>query len=178
MHPLEKFHFCPVCGSSHFVENDFKSKRCKDCGFVYYFNAAAAVVAIITNERGELLVAKRAFEPAKGTLDLIGGFADMGETGEEAMKREIKEETDIDVQTEDLEYLFTCPNTYLYSGLIVHTCDMFFLVKLPSTVHFEPHDDVASCKWVKFEDVNPKDFGLKSISEGVEKWLSSINKSH
>ena len=47
MHPLELFKFCPKCGSPSFVENNEKSKRCDDCGFVYYFNASSATVAFI-----------------------------------------------------------------------------------------------------------------------------------
>ena len=31
MHPLELFKYCPKCGSSHFVVNNEKSKRCADC---------------------------------------------------------------------------------------------------------------------------------------------------
>ena len=45
----------------------------------------AATVALILNGRNELLVCRRAKEPAKGTLDLPGGFIDMTETGEEAL---------------------------------------------------------------------------------------------
>ena len=37
------------------------------------------------NEKKELLVCRRAKEPAKGTLDLPGGFIDMNETGEEGV---------------------------------------------------------------------------------------------
>ena len=83
MHPLELFKFCPVCGSPHFEIHNEKSKKCADCGFVYYFNSSAATVAFILNGKGELLVCRRGKEPAKGTLDLSGGFIDMFETGEE-----------------------------------------------------------------------------------------------
>ena len=55
IHPLAKFLFCPCCGSAHFEVNDFKSKRCTDCGFTFYHNAAAATVAVILNSRNELL---------------------------------------------------------------------------------------------------------------------------
>ena len=78
-HPLEKFKFCPVCGSANWSEHNFKSKQCGDCGFVYYANPCAATAAIILNSRNEMLVARRGKEPAKGTLDLVGGFADMYE---------------------------------------------------------------------------------------------------
>lgn len=84
-HPLGIFRYCPVCGSPNFVTNNEKSKRCADCGFVYFFNPSGATVAVIVNERDELLVVRRAKEPAKGTLDLPGGFLDCAETAEEGV---------------------------------------------------------------------------------------------
>lgn len=65
-HPLAQFLYCPECGSPHFEVNNEKSKKCTDCGFVYYFNPSAATVALILNEKNELLVCRRAKEPAKG----------------------------------------------------------------------------------------------------------------
>ena len=87
-HPLSQFKYCPKCGSAHFEVHNEKSKQCADCGFVYYFNPSSATVALILNERDELLVCRRAKEPAKGTLDLPGGFIDMTETGEEGVARD------------------------------------------------------------------------------------------
>ncbi len=172
----DKFRFCPACGSERFRENDFKSKRCGDCGFTYYFNSAAAVVAVIVDEEGRLLVCRRACEPAKGTLDLVGGFADpCGETSEEAMVREIEEETGIRVDVKDLQYLFSQPNTYLYSGLTIHTLDAFFLVRVRSDIKITPHDDVAECMWMRPEDIRPEEIGLDSVREGVVNFLGSSN---
>ena len=65
-------------------------------------------------EKNELLVCRRAKAPAKGTLDLPGGFIDMTETGEEGVAREVLEETGLKV--EKTTYLFTLPNIYVYSG--------------------------------------------------------------
>ena len=104
MHPLELFKYCPKCGSPHFEVNNEKSKRCADCGFVYYFNSSAATVAFILNDKNELLVCRRGKEPAKGTLDLSGGFIDMYETGEEGVAREVLEETGL--QVEEAVYQF------------------------------------------------------------------------
>lgn len=96
-HPLSQFKYCPKCGSAHFEVHNEKSKQCADCGFVYYFNPSSATVALILNERDELLVCRRAKEPAKGTLDLPGGFIDMTETSEEGVAREVREETGMKV---------------------------------------------------------------------------------
>ena len=112
MHPLELFKYCPKCGSSHFVVNNEKSKRCADCGFVYYFNSSAATVAFILNERNELLVCRRGKEPKKGTLDLSGGFIDMYETGEEGVAREVLEETGLKVEKRHI--CFSLPNTLFF----------------------------------------------------------------
>ena len=118
-HPLSQFRYCPKCGSEHFEIHNEKSKQCKDCGFVYYFNSSAATVALILNGRNELLVCRRAKEPAKGTLDLPGGFIDMAETGEEGVAREVKERNGNDSDTSRISvfitehlYLFGISRTY------------------------------------------------------------------
>ena len=50
LHPLEKFAYCPVCGSKHFEEQDFKSKKCGNCGFEYFLNPSSATAAFIVND--------------------------------------------------------------------------------------------------------------------------------
>lgn len=172
MHYLDKFKYCPVCGSNHFVENDFKSKRCEDCGFVYYFNAAAAVACIIENERGELLMCRRACEPAKGTLDIIGGFVDPEESSTQAMVREMQEETGTEIREEDLQFLFSIPDIYEYSKLTIHSCDTFFKTMIPSKTSLKAEDDVAELMWMKKEDINTTEIGLISIRQAVERYLS------
>ena len=170
MHPLEKFKFCPVCGSANWTEHNFKSKACGDCGFVYYANPCAATAAFILNSRNEMLVARRAKEPAKGTLDLVGGFVDMGETIEEGMRREILEETGLEV--EGIRYLFSTPNQYLYSGMNIHTLDADFVVRVADDVKPKAADDAADCLWIPVEDVDPAEFGLTSIRRAVERFLA------
>ncbi|MFT3992701.1 MAG: NUDIX domain-containing protein [Dysgonomonas sp.] len=171
MHPLSQFKFCPKCGSDRFVENNFKSKRCEDCGFVYYFNSCSSTIALITNADGELLVATRAHEPSKGTLDLPGGFVDMGETGEEAVAREVKEETNLEVT--NVQYLFSIPNTYVYSGFEVHTLDLVYRCQVKNITNLKADDDVALLKFIKISDLEPEMFGLKSVKEVIKKIINT-----
>lgn len=171
MHPLELFRYCPKCGSPRFEVNNEKSKRCADCGFVYYFNSSAATVAFILNDKNELLVCRRAKEPAKGTLDLAGGFIDRYETGEEGVAREVREETGLEV--ERAVYQFSLPNTYLYSGFLVHTLDLFFLCKVKDTHEIKAMDDVADTFWLPLDKVKPEEFGLDSVREGVRRFLAA-----
>ena len=175
-HPLERFRFCPVCGSSHWAEHNVKSKQCSDCGFTYYANPSSATAAFILRPAidgsgEELLVVRRGKEPAKGTLDLPGGFCDMYETVEEGMLREIKEETGLDV--ENIEYLFSSPNVYMYSGMGVHTLDMDFLVRVHGdAVAVKAADDAAEALWIPINEVNPAEFGLTSIRNAVIRFLT------
>ncbi|EGK03052.1 NUDIX hydrolase [Dysgonomonas gadei] len=166
MHPLSQFKYCPKCGSIRFVENNFKSKRCEDCGFIYYFNSCSSTIAIIINDDKELLVATRAHEPVKGTLDLPGGFVDMEETGEEAVAREVKEETGLDVKTVD--YLFSIPNRYVYSGFEVQTLDLVYRCFVKNTENLKAEDDVAKLEFIKISELNPELFGLLSVKEVIK----------
>lgn len=182
MHPLSQFRFCPKCGSPRFEKHNAKSKHCADCGFTYYFNPSAATVALIEREvpqssnckssdgQIEWCVVRRAKEPAKGTLDLPGGFSDMYETSEEGVIREVWEETGIRVSR--VEFLFSIPNQYLYSGFLVHTIDMFYRCYADTdTATAHAADDAAELLWLRPEDIRPEDFGLASIRKGVERLL-------
>lgn len=169
MHFSTLFTHCPTCGSSHFIQNNEKSKRCELCGFVLYVNASAAVAVFIQNESGDLLVCRRGKEPEKGTLDLPGGFVDEFESAEEAVTREIAEE--LHAKVIEANYLFSLPNQYEYSGLTTPTLDMFFACKLEDTSNLQPSDDVEDCFFVPLNQVNTELFGLKSIKKGVALFL-------
>lgn len=182
LHPLSQFLFCPKCGSPRFVERNAKAKHCEECGFTYYFNPSAATVALIEREvparedetgKGksvEWLCVRRAKEPACGTLDLPGGFSDMFETSEQGVAREVKEETGLEV--ERVEFLFSLPNQYLYSGFVVHTIDMFYRCRVSDTSAARAADDAGEILWLRPEDIRPEDFGLDSIRAGITRLLT------
>ena len=174
MHPLEQFRFCPKCGSPHFVVHNGKSKHCEACGFTYYFNPSAATVALIENERGDWCVVRRAKDPAKGTLDLPGGFSDLFETSEEGVCREVME---TGLTVDHVEYLFSLPNQYEYSGFLVHTIDVFYRCHVTTTKGAQAADDAGELLWLRPEDVRPENFGLLSVKKGVERLLESYKKA-
>jgi ADP-ribose pyrophosphatase YjhB (NUDIX family) len=147
-----------------------KANRCVSCGFVYYFNPSAAVACFIKNVKGELLAVRRGKAPAENTLDLPGGFVDMHETGEEAARREVKEETNLEVK--ECRYLFSIPNIYPYSGFKVHTLDLFYECEVDSFDAAAPDDDAEEILVFLPEEINPEEFGLTSVREGVKRYIS------
>lgn len=163
------FRYCPKCGSERFIMHNEKSRQCENCGFVFYFNPSAACAAFILNDAGNLLVCRRGKEPAKGTLDLPGGFVDYNESVEQALAREIKEELDGDVIS--ARYLFSLPNDYLYSELNIPTLDMFFECKLKDYSHLSPADDVEECFFLPISEINPALFGLNSVKTAIKRFI-------
>ncbi len=119
------------------------------------------------NEKQELLIATRANDPAKGTLDLPGGFVDMYETGEEAVVREVKEETNLEVT--DIHYLFSIVNIYNYSNFEVHTLDLVYKCEVKSIENMKAEDDVSKLEFKKISDLTPLEFGLDSVRKVITK---------
>ncbi len=166
----DTFEFCPKCGSSPLQKGGGNSVKCHNCGFHYYFNASCAMICVITHH-GKLLVVERGTEPAKGTLDLPGGFIDAGETLEEATRREVHEELNLEIDS--MRYLFSVTNKYPWSGFYVHTTDMVMEVTVKDILPITAADDVARFFWVEPEDLIPELFGLTSVQTVIKQILNN-----
>lgn len=105
--------FCPACGTPTLPHTAI-SKQCPACGKEIYPTISAAVLVLVRKEDAILLVRARNF---KGTFhSLVAGFLEAGETLEECVAREVKEETGLDVR--NIAYWGNQPWPYP-SGLMV-----------------------------------------------------------
>jgi len=146
-----------------------KKLQCKACGFELYLNASAAVCALISDDRDRLLVTVRAHQPARGQLDLPGGFVDPGETAEQAVTREIREELGLDVQ--QLGYFCSEANPcYPYGGMHYHTLDLAFTCQVQTPTQAQAADDVQAVRFLPLEKVRPQDFAFLSIQRIVQRF--------
>lgn len=171
MHPLDLLPYCPKCGSQNFPINSHCSRKCTDCGFEFFKNPSIGAAAFAFDDDGKLAVVRRTKNPAKGTLDLPGGFADIGETIEEAIKRELREETNMEVEVES--YLFSIPNTYVYGGIDAYPLDFFFKCRIVDKSNIAV--DVSENSELLFlapEEINPEDFGLASVRKAITRFIT------
>lgn len=168
-HPGTTIHFCPKCGSNHFPFDGHKSFKCKQCGFHFFINTAAAVAAIIINPKGEILLTVRAHAPNQGMLDLPGGFVDPHESAEEALTREIKEELHLDVI--ESEYLISFPNEYVFSDFTVYTTDLAFKVKVADFANVTACDDISDYIFVAPENIDYSNIGAPSIQKILQHYI-------
>lgn len=159
--PLEVFRFCPKCGHNEISYETEKSLRCSKCDFRYFINMSASVAAIIRNNKNEILFTLRRHAPAAGMLDLPGGFVDLGETAEEAIKREIKEELNLEITS--MQFFGTFANKYLFEEIEYQTLDLVFNCNVLSFDQLRVADDVSGYIFREPESVNPSEIGLDSI---------------
>ena len=95
--------FCSVCGGE-MTDASPISRKCKKCGREIWPSLSPAILVLVTRRGGEeaLLVHAANFK-RKNMYALVAGFVETGETLEECVAREIKEETSLDVS--DIRYI-------------------------------------------------------------------------
>ena len=171
-HPGNVIGFCPRCGSKNFkTKNKGQSFKCEDCLFDYFINNSAAVACLIFNNKGELLLTRRAINPAKGMLDLPGGFVNQMERAEDAVIREIKEELGVNIT--NLTYLISFPNEYVYSGFSVFTVDLAFICNVDNLLEIVPDDDVSAVEFRFPEKIQKEELCSESMYNIIKYYINN-----
>ena len=99
--------FCGACGAPMGMHTDI-SKKCTSCGKEVWPQLATAIIVLISRGDEVMLVHDKNFK--KPFYGLIAGFVDTGETLEEAVMREVKEETSLTIK--NIRYYASQPWPY------------------------------------------------------------------
>ena len=94
---LEQARFCPRCGQPADVDYP-RSISCPHCGYGAYYNPKPVAAAIPVTHDDKVVLLRRGFDPGKDLWTFPGGFVDLGESVEEAARREVREEIEVDVE--------------------------------------------------------------------------------
>jgi NADH pyrophosphatase NudC (nudix superfamily) len=100
---MSTFSYCPNCAAplvEKTVERELRRTCSAACGFVHYDNPTPVVAAVVEHE-GEIVLARNRAWP-RTFYGLITGFLERGETPEQCVVREVKEELDLDAATPTL----------------------------------------------------------------------------
>lgn len=120
--------------------------------------------AVLVEKDGKYLLAQRNKENYNGYWIIPGGGVNFGETTKEAAIREIKEETNLDVEIEKqicYKEIINVPGDY-------HALVFFYLAK-PSSHEIEAKDDVSNARYFTIEEIKE----LK-IAESVQMVLEDL----
>jgi ADP-ribose pyrophosphatase YjhB (NUDIX family) len=172
--PLADFQYCPRCGAAGLSLRGVRSVRCAECDFLFYLNCAAAVCGLVFHQ-GKLLLCVRAKAPQQGALDWPGGFIEFDETAEDALRREVREELNIEI--ENLRYLMSAPNNYLYAGMLYKTLDVFFTAEAKDIASIAPRDDVAGYKLLALEAIAAERLAFDSGRLALQKLSETVGIS-
>jgi len=98
-HLKQEFKFCPLCGTPTKEKEVYGKVRvtCPNCNWVYFEDPKVAA-AVLIQQNGSILLARRIFNPNKGDWSLPAGFVDARENPEDAAIREALEETGLAVK--------------------------------------------------------------------------------
>ncbi|MDP9862049.1 MULTISPECIES: NUDIX domain-containing protein [Streptosporangium] len=91
---------CSFCGEA-FASGQAWPRTCSACRNTVYLNPLPVAVMVLPVD-DSLLVVRRDIEPHRGGLALPGGFIDMGESWQQASVRELREETGVVVDADDV----------------------------------------------------------------------------
>jgi 8-oxo-dGTP diphosphatase len=106
---------------------------------------ALATDCVIFDARGRVLLVRRKHEPFAGAYALPGGFVEIGETVEQACRREVKEEVELEVGDLVLVGVYSDPRRDPRG----HTVSAAYGTMLPSAREPRAGSDAASAEWVK-----------------------------
>lgn len=99
---------------------------------------------VVVDARNRVLLVRRNYPPFKGQYALPGGFVEIGETVEDACRRELMEETGVKAGKLQFLGVYSDPNRDPRG----HTCTIAFLTRIKSAVA-KAGDDAAAAAWVE-----------------------------
>jgi ADP-ribose pyrophosphatase YjhB (NUDIX family) len=122
---LEDLHHCPRCSAPPTIDHP-RSLRCSACGYAAFYNPKPVACVIAREPDGHVWLARRGHEPGLGRWSMPGGFVDLGERVEDAARREVREELQVDAEIGALIGVYSSPD------------DRIVLIVYAATLHGEP----------------------------------------
>lgn len=107
----QRFFFCPKCGGElrYHDHRGYPRLTCVACAYILYENPVVGVAAIILDERNRILLGRRKGGKYGGLWCIPCGYVEYGEDVYAAVKRECKEETNLDI---DVVRVFTVQSNF------------------------------------------------------------------
>lgn len=131
-------------------------------------------VDTIIQKVSRILLVKRKNEPFKGYFALPGGFVNKGEKVEEAARREVKEETSLDIELVDILGVYSDPDRDP-RGHIMSTVFIGKISNNKQKVEALAQNDAAEVGWISLEEIDSTNlaFDHKKIITDYISWQRS-----
>lgn len=157
--------YCGVCGGQMKMHTDI-SKRCTECGKEIWPQLATAVIVLI--HRGEEVLLVHANNFRGNFYGLVAGFVETGENLEEAVRREVMEETGLQIR--NLHYYGSQPWPYP-CGLMVG----FYADYESGTIKLQ-RSELGGGGWYHKDHLPQIPEKLSIARKLIDHWLETFNK--
>ena len=141
MGELDGWRLCPRCGAE--LGGDAARLACDACGFIVYASSKPTAGALCV-DNGRVLLARRAHPPFEGFWDIPGGFLDEGEDPLDGLRRELREETGLEVEPQ--RFLGIWMDRYGGDSTAEATLNLYWAVRVVGG-EAAPADDVSELRW-------------------------------
>lgn len=153
--------FCGTCGKPVQPDENERALRCPHCGrMIYPMIAPAVIVAITCGDR--LLMAKNAHS-AFNHYTLISGYVEVGESLEHALRREVKEETGLDLLS--IRYIGDQPWGFSSSHMFAFHAEADDTQEL-----IIQKSELTDARWVHRSEMEPRQRSLSIAFELIERF--------
>lgn len=151
--------YCGRCGKKAEIYDRERAMRCLNCGNIIYPKICPAVIVGIRNGN-KLLMTRYANRPFRGRA-LVAGFCEIGEAGEDTVRREVMEEVGLKVT--NIRYFGSQPWGSETDLLLGYFCD----VEGDDTI-VRDAGELAIAEWIEREDIEPQKNTLALTATMIE----------
>lgn len=170
---FDGWRLCPRCGGTLDLTALPTSVVCPECGFVAYANPNPSASALIEDESGRLLLGRRAYEPNAGLWDAIGGFIEEGEDPLEALRREVREETGLEIERGAFVGVWT--DVYGDGPDAQSTLNLFWEARVTAG-ELRAADDVAELAWFARDELPARnEIAFEGVARAIETWRNRVS---
>ena len=161
------YSFCHTCGTPY-IDANVWPRKCDICLTIVYRNPIPGGLGIIPVKPEGIVVVRRALQPNRGGLVLPGGYIHYGESAEEAIVREINEETGLVFNSSDVKS-FGYDSTPSKAHIML--CGILpFVTEKDVLKVFSPTREVSA---VKIWRLGNEDLAVKQHHDAVMTYLES-----
>ncbi|HEX9031198.1 MAG TPA: NAD(+) diphosphatase [Streptosporangiaceae bacterium] len=157
--------YCPRCGSPTELATAGNSRRCTIDGSEHFPRCDPAVIMLVTDPQDRCLLARNVQWP-KGRVSILAGFVEAGESAEQAVVREVHEETGVVVGT--VGYAGSQP------WPMPHSLMLGFRAEATGTQISVDDEEIAEACWYSRDDLREAILSgelLMPPSLSISRWL-------
>jgi NAD+ diphosphatase len=154
--------FCGRCGTATLAAPADRSMRCPSCGLLAYPRLAPAIITLV--QRGDEALLARGVQFPVAMYSCLAGFVEPGETLEEAVRREVREEVGLTVR--DVVYMGSQPWPFPHSLMIG-----FFARWQEGEIVVDP-SEILDAQWYRRDELPMIPPAMSIARRLIDTWLS------